>query len=366
MPDARGRLVDLEPANGITDPAKFAARYPGGERTLLQSDRVFYSALVSMGCLGLAVEMTVRVRPAYLLQERRWLSTWSALRAELARGEHLDARHFEALVHPYPDENGDRLCLLTRRDSAPPGACRNEEPPFRKASQWLASLYPVQALIVWLVNESPGFVSPLIDTALRSLVTEEDYIDFSFNVFDLESVDDIRAVSAEIAFPLEATLLDGVDALLQTMEANRARYMSQSSPISLRFVAPSRAYLSMIRARHLHGGDAHPERHAGSAGLAALVRSREISFGGRPHWGQFNELTGQNGWLRANYARADDWLQTFAELNADHTFDNQFVDRMGFWAQVGGQAVAAGPKLRAPKPEPAQPAFVTQDAHVPG
>ena len=55
-----------------------------------------------------------------------------------------------------------------------------------------------------------------------------------------------------------------------------------------------------------------------------------LRFGGRPHWGQMNYLTGSYGLIRSMYPKYDQWMSVFKQLNADGTFNNTFTDRCGF------------------------------------
>ncbi len=72
---ANGEVYRVEPRDGITDPAKF--RQPGVQ--LRQDDDWFQSIVVGMGCMGLVYSLILRVQPAYWLEQKRTLTSWSAL-----------------------------------------------------------------------------------------------------------------------------------------------------------------------------------------------------------------------------------------------------------------------------------------------
>jgi hypothetical protein len=52
-------------------------------------------------------------------------------------------------------------------------------------------------------------------------------------------------------------------------------------------------------------------------------------FGGRPHWGLLNFLSGGDKLIGSMYERYPTWLSLFQQLNPDGMFDNAFTDRCG-------------------------------------
>jgi pimeloyl-ACP methyl ester carboxylesterase len=102
--------------------------------------------------------------------------------------------------------------------------------------------------------------------------------------------------------------------------ADRARRLGkvyQSSPIALRFVKASPAYLSMM-----HGHDTMMmeliQLRGNDGGYEMLGAYEEALYalGGRPHWGQVNTLTGSHGLVASMYPRYEDWQRVHRELNA--------------------------------------------------
>ena len=53
-----------------TDRGAFEAHH-GGARTLVQDDHVFDAVCVGMGCMGVIYAVTLEVRPAFWLMEKR-------------------------------------------------------------------------------------------------------------------------------------------------------------------------------------------------------------------------------------------------------------------------------------------------------
>jgi hypothetical protein len=121
-----------------------------------------------------------------------------------------------------------------------------------------------------------------------------------------------------------------MDGLLELVRENARRGVYQTTPLTMRFVAPSKAPLSMAR----------EEAHASIeiALFAEMPRVGEaqlsyeefcLSHGGRPHWGQAHELTGRPGWLESAYPALKQWLRAYDAFNARGVFDNHFTDRLG-------------------------------------
>ena len=89
--------------------------------------------------------------------------------------------------------------------------------------------------------------------------------------------------------------------------------------ISLRFVAGSSAYLSMM-----HGRETMTIElilMTGTEGGFELLAAHEEALhalGGRPHWGQVNWLTEET--VRELYPRYDDWQAVRARFDAEGRF----------------------------------------------
>src|SRR5207248_4851942 len=104
-----------------------------------------------------------------------------------------------------------------------------------------------------------------------------------------------------------------------------------TSPFALRFVKASSAFLSMM-----HGADTcmveFPmlDNTIGGKELLQEIETEMYAFGGRPHWGLLNFLSGANGLVETMYPALQLWLDVYRELNPNGTFDNAFTERCGF------------------------------------
>ncbi|HSU40410.1 MAG TPA: D-arabinono-1,4-lactone oxidase [Polyangiaceae bacterium] len=329
---ASGELLRLEPSRGLTDPTKFSHRY-GNTRTLVQSDAWFWPAVVGLGCLGVVHSAVVAVSPAYRLHERRRVRAWSSVESELRAGGVLrQFRNYEILINPYVRHDGDYSCLVTERNIAAPDARRVPLPPERRSAESTTFLATSQTGVLELMNAEPRMIPGMLEAGLGALETgPEDHVDESFLVYNVGRINTAHVVAGEYFFPLkDRTYLCAVRELLALVEKNRRRGIHQPTPFALRFVAGSRAPLSMARDEpHL---TIELSLFRGSPRAAEALLSYErlcLALGGRPHWGQMHELTGEPGWLRRAYPRLDAFLTVFQNFNQSGVFNNHFTDRLG-------------------------------------
>jgi FAD/FMN-containing dehydrogenase len=329
---AGGRLYRIEPTRGLTDPDKFTRRH-GTTMRLVQSDAWFWSCVVSLGCLGVIHSVTAAVSPAYLLTERRELRRWADVARELGTGAPLARfRNYEVLLHPYPLRSGGYACLVTERNIAPPGTERRPLDEGRRAAESVSFLGSTQRELLSVMKSEPRLIPGILQAGLEALETgQRPHVDHSYVVYNVGKINTADVMSGEYFFPLhENAFLRAIERLLALCGEHRRRGIYQPSPLALRFVAGSRAPLSMVR------GEAHCAVEIACfnglpyAAEALLDFERLcLELGGRPHWGQCNELTGAPGWLGRAYPGLDSWLSTYRELNGSGLFENHFTDRLG-------------------------------------
>jgi L-gulono-1,4-lactone dehydrogenase len=329
-----GARFRIEPAEGITDPAAFAAGQPGW--TLLQDDDVFNATRVGMGCLGVVYSVTLAVAAKFYLREVRRLSTWDDVRAQLLDGALLrDHRHCEIYFNPY-ERDGAHTCLITTRDEVTRE--QYDRDPHR-ARHFVVELLSRMRITPSFINLVQGLwprISPwMIDWALKGLA-DHDYTNVSYRVLNIGNANYLPAYSAEIGVPVDerGVHLQAVEKIFEV--AGRHREIGnayQSSPISLRFVRASDALMSMMSGRDTMMIELIMLTHTeGGFELLADYEEALYSLGGRPHWGQVNTLTGSDGLIARMYPRLGDWLAVHRRLNATGVFDGPFSKRVGISA----------------------------------
>jgi hypothetical protein len=326
-----GALYRIEPADGITDPAAFAYRWP--EWTLLQDDDAFNAARVGMGCLGVIYSVTLAVQEKFYLREVRTMTTWDEVREQLLEGALLrDNRHCEIYFNPY-DQDGVHHCLITTRNEV----TREEyERDPHRARHFFVELLSRLKITPWVINLIQGLwpsISPsMIDRALKGLA-QRDFTNVSYRVFNIGTANYLPAYSAEIGVPVDerGLHLQAVEKVFEVAARHRDLGNAyQSSPISLRFVRASDALMSMMYGRDTMMIELIMLTHTeGGFELLADYEEALYALGGRPHWGQVNSLTGSDGLVASMYPRFEDWLAVHRRLNASGVFDSPFSKRVG-------------------------------------
>ncbi|OGU50581.1 MAG: hypothetical protein A2080_13975 [Ignavibacteria bacterium GWC2_36_12] len=326
-----GITYRIEPANGITNPAKYKAKYPGNK--LIQDDEWFNTVAVSMGCTGIIYSVILEVMPAYWLKEVRTLSNWEIVKADLIDGKVLtDNRHYEVLVNPYKVK-GKHQCLVTKRNIVKkPDIIIGSKGSRNFLTELLGLIPGMSDIFDFIFDTFPELSPAILNEAMKGLV-DDAYIDKSYKVLNLGTANNISAYSAEIAFPVKDHIyIKAVERMFEV--ANKMKTLGNlyhTSPISLRFVKASEAYLSMQ-----NGGNTCmieiPVVNGTYGGFDLLqhYENAMYEFSGRPHWGQVNYLTGSNDLIKKMYPDYDKWLKVYKELNKNETFNNQFTDRCGF------------------------------------
>jgi hypothetical protein len=325
-----GSVQRIEPSDGPTDRAQFEA-HPGTARTLIQDDHVFDAVAVGMGCMGVICTALIEVRERFYMREVRELHPWAKVRADLEDGG-VFARHehYELAFSPY-DDGYPYPFLVTTRDSTPDPRHRPWDKRMRNWLVELAALFPFTPQVLnLLLDVAPKLAPLLLRGSVTSLVKDE-YDEVSYKVFNIGTLNNLPAYSCEIGVPMDGRHIEAVETIFRV--ANERRELGQvyqSSPIALRFVKASPAYLSMMNGRNtmmieligLNGND-------GGVELLKAYEQALYALGGRPHWGHLNTLSGSHGFVESMYPRYADWLDVRARLDPDGVFDGPFTKRVG-------------------------------------
>jgi FAD/FMN-containing dehydrogenase len=326
-----GSVQRIEPTDGPTDRAAYEAHH-GDARTLVQDDHVFHAVCVGMGCMGVICTAMLEVRDRFFMREIRELHPWAKVRADLEDGAVFAANeHYELAFSPYDDGYPYPFLVTTRNTTADP---RNR-PWDKRMRNWLvelAALFPFTPQVInLLLDIAPSLAPKLLLGSVRSLVKDE-YDEISFRVFNIGTLNILPAYSCEIGIPMtEGRHIEAVETIFRVARERRELgSVYQSSPIALRFVKASPAYLSMM-----HGHDTMMIELIGlngnDGGIELLKAYEEALYplGGRPHWGHINTLSGSHGFVEAMYPRWADWMDVRSRLDPEGVFDSAFTKRVG-------------------------------------
>lgn len=325
-----GSVQRIEPTDGPTDRAAFEAHF-NDARALVQDDHVWRAVCVGIGCMGVVCSALVEVRERFFMREVRELHPWEKVRADLLDGGVLARHeHYELAFSPY-DDGYPYPFLVTTRDTV--GDPRHR-PWDKRMRNWLieaAALFPFTPQIInLLLDLRPALAPAMLRGSVRSLVKDE-YDAVSHKVFNIGTLNNLPAYSCEIGVPIDGRHIEAVETIFRVARERRELgQVYQSSPIALRFVQASPAYLSMMNGRDtmmieligLNGND-------GGIELLKAYEEALYALGGRPHWGHLNTLSGSGEFVASMYPRLRDWLEVRSRLDPDGVFDSPFTKRVG-------------------------------------
>jgi hypothetical protein len=329
---ARGKKVRVEPADGLTDRAAFEAAHADDGWALIQEDEAFFSAVCGMGTLGIVYSLVLEVRDRFWMNELREVVGWETIRETVTPGGVLGRyEHYELFLNPYESKDGTHHVLVTRREQCP-------EPPDGESpgrglqhplTEFAASLPIFGFLLRFLARHLAWLMVKRFDHVLDDMQDLEGYRSISYKVFNIGESNRLPAYSMELGVTLEADRhLEAVDRILAAAARWAKKRVYHTSPIALRFVAPSKAYASMMHERPTMMIELIMvvDSHRGEELLASYERDL-ADLDVRAHWGQINALTPDR--VRELYPRWDTWLATGARFNASGVFAAPFTRRVG-------------------------------------
>jgi L-gulono-1,4-lactone dehydrogenase len=332
---ARGEQLRVEPAQGITAPEAFAAANAGVAR-LVQDDDVFWSVVCGMGTLGMIASVVLEVGEWFWLREKRVVQKWEDIRDTVTADRVLaDHPHYEIFLNPYRNADGSHHALVTERKPCPeppggPSPGRGLVHPLTEMESGFPGTWVLLRLLarLWPKRIADGF-DGLLEQMRETRHGDDTYTSISYEVFNIGEANRVPAYSMELGFTLRDNRhLDAVERLLDHAETWSRRGVWHTSPISLRFVAPSRAYASMMFDQPtmmveliLIAGTKRGDE------LLASCETELAGLGARPHWGQINHLTAPQA--RELYPKWETWLRVAQELDPTGVFHSQFTSELG-------------------------------------
>jgi len=322
-----GSVQHIEPSEGVTDPAKFAAKF-GAARTLKQDDDLFEASVVGVGCLGIIYAATIQVRPLYYLEQTRAVLTWPEVKQQLQDGILAKHRHVEVLFNPHKVKN-QNWCLLTTRKEAPQPP-EDLMDPGRKIFEHLAGKgAKAAAAALAILFNSPLKLSPfLIQEAIEALKDNRRVVHVYDEILNVGFANELPVVNAEYGIDAPKAI-PAMEAIFDAAAKYQQSGIYHSSPAAMRWVAKSPGYLSMqpvptcmIEMPNILGVHGYPDIYFRYETM--LVQQ----FGARPHWGQMNFLSSDV--IKKLYPNVDKWLAVFQKFNQNGRFSSVFTNRVGF------------------------------------
>jgi len=351
---AEGKVLVVEPTDGITDQSKFngTINLTGGDTVqgqLIQDDKYFNAMLVSMGSCGIVYSVVMEAKDSFWLDEVRTKTTWGELTQpggflqRLVNGEKIglrqgDPTYYEIYFNPYNRKNNnpaDHNCVLTERFIVDPKEDRTKDERKRGKSgnrliKFVVRLTREGEDLVRYFNKKWKLLPKFIDDALNQ-IEDKTYKEKSYNVFNIGAPNHFRVYGIEMCFKLE-DIVDAVEDCFRHANELKQRKWMHWSPPSIRFAAPSQACLSMTN--NQESAFIEMGIFAGANGAKELMESYERLFidkyKARPHWGlDMNILTDIEQVKKLYGSSCNDWLDIYHEMNATGVFNGRFTDRLG-------------------------------------
>ncbi len=332
-----GQLYQVEPSDGMTDKMSHEDAF-GDSVKLIQDDDIFYAAVLSFGGMGIAYAITMEIKETFWLKERRYLEKWSVLREKLLSGEFMravESTDFMAFrVNPYEIKK-DHTCAVVKQCIVK----ENEKPKgfgARRRNLISTVLGDIEYLIestIRQLNRKPEKSGKNIERALKA-TKDPRYFAKSYKVLYQSGLSVIRhGISSEFAFDASAEkIVEVIEAIFKQAKANEENgRLFQASHIPVRFVPPSKAFLSSAYGRKTAYIDV-PLLHNTIGDFEILERYQKmmIGIGGIPHWGKMNnQLYQRNDFVKEKFTKHALWTEKRNEMDPKGTFLNDFIIKMG-------------------------------------
>ncbi len=380
-----GKCYRLEPANGITDPVRFAARYADGSITLIQDDDKFHSAVVGFGLMGIVYSIVIEPVPAFYLLQKLWVTTWDAVKPKLENrkffieidengttvqpdpvtGEFPPTRA-QVFVNPYPTKNfltkkeghtcvvqvqttitkaayDDLKTKVTRQPKSKIFAfiddlLTNGQKGFHEATiqgedkNKIIEELSTDALL-FLLNSFPTLTPLFLDISMIVLLSGSGKFGKSFIVMNQGKLAIKDAgYSVEPGLPVDAanSFIKGTEEILRVAQLSAESLAYLTSPMCMRFVKKSDDYMSPEYLSDTCMTDV--PLILGTVGdnqMLDRLQSDLLALGARPHWGKICNLVNGRELLHQMYPKLDVFLDTVAFFNPKGTFNSRFSYRTG-------------------------------------
>ena len=322
---AGGRALRLEPADGPTDPQDF----DDPRLELVQDDERFAAAICGIGTLGLLYRVMLDVREKFWLKEVRTLDTWENVRSRLrADGVLGEEGHYELFVNPYPGDDGQHRVLVTMRtDTEEPAGLPEDKLERHPLTELVSSSHLTGWVFQRLARYFPSLMASRFDSVLEEMCNDG-YTNVSYKVFNIGEANSLPADSMELGVAVDGRHVEAVDRILALAAKRREEGIYHTSPFSLRFVGPSRAYASMMYGQPTMMIELIMV--TGSRGGNGLLIGYEDALEDldvRPHWGQINALTPEQP--PRLYPMWERWMAAERDLNSSGVFNSPFTERVG-------------------------------------
>ncbi len=380
-----GTCCRLEPTNGITDPARFRARYPDGSILLIQDDDKFYSAVVGFGMMGIVYSLVIEPVKSFYLLQRLWVTTWEVVKAKMesrkffietdvlggtvtpdpVTGEYPPSRA-QVFVNPYLTKNfwtkkETHTCVvqvqtsITKEEYTELQKKATGEPK-SKILAFIADLISngqlgyheasidgedddniVEELsidgLLYLLNSFPTLTPIFLDISMLVLLSGSGKFGKSYIVMNQGKLAVKNSgYSVEPGLPVDAanSFIKGAEEIIRVAGLSAESLAFLTSPMCMRFVKKSDDYMSPEYLSDTCMTDV--PLMLGTVGDNQMLDRLQVNLlalGARPHWGKICNLVNGKDLIHEMYPKFDTFLNTVTFFNPKGTFNGRFSYRTG-------------------------------------
>lgn len=387
---AGGQCYRVEPTKGITNPAKFAAKYPAGQIKLQQNDDLFYSTVVGFGLMGVVYSLVIEPVPTFYLKQELWITNWKKVKPTLldrtffttvneagtpadkdpATGKPMPTRA-QVFVNPYITKNfftkeEGNTCvvqvqtLINKTEYDKLRKSEQENPPRKVASlidilvknkignlpnltntvheatiggedkDSIVGDIGIDALLE-LLNLFPTLTPLFLDISLMVLLSGSGKFGKGYIVMNQGKLSVKNAgYSVEPGLPVDGknTFIKGTEEILRAAAVSEGHFAYLTAPICMRFVEASKDYLSPE-----YGTDTcmiDVPLMLGTIGDEQMLDRMQLNLlavGARPHWGKICNLVNGRELIGKMYPKLPEFLKAVQFFNPNGTFNGRFSMR---------------------------------------
>jgi FAD/FMN-containing dehydrogenase len=268
---------------------------------------------LGLGALGIAVDVTIQCRPAYLLhalERPEPLDDVLAGFLERSRGED----HFEFYWFPHT------LTALTKTNTRLP--LGGQRRPLGRAGRWFSDELLANGLyrvVCGVGNVAPAII-PRFNRLAQRVTGNREFTDVSHRVFVTSRT--VRFREQEYALPL-AAVPEAVRAVKEMIEVRDWRI---SFPIEVRSAAADDIWLSTAYGRETGYIAVHRYFREDPHEYFREVEAIMVAHDGRPHWGKMH--TQDASALASLYPRFDEFRVVRDRLDPQRAFANPYLQQV--------------------------------------
>ncbi|MBD1371882.1 FAD-binding protein [Hazenella sp. IB182357] len=275
-----------------------------------QNPDLFKAAQVSLGTLGIIVQVRLRVLPKYRLHLNSFRLPLSECIQQL---EHYkqENRHFEFYWFPYTDLVQMKLTNITEAEPT-----RNETVKFFKE-------VVVENGAFWCLSEATRFVpklAPAVSRISANGIPATNEIEESHRMFATSRL--VRFQEMEYSIPA-----DCLPAAMAEIKASIDQHQfAVHFPIECRFVAADDIWLSSAYGRDSAYIAVHMYRGMEYEAYFKQLESILQKYEGRPHWGKMHHM--EHDSIKHSYPKLEQFNQFREQMDPQGLFLNDYVRKM--------------------------------------